>query len=101
MSAAGLAMFLGVSDSPVMWAWASIRPGISVRPPTSTTVAPPAVDRLGRYRRDATVAHQHVEAALQFGEPVEDEMGVDEKRLRHAASVSGAQWPKKWLYRRP
>src|SRR6266542_472743 len=32
-------MFLGVSDSPVMWAWASIRPGISVLPPTSMTAA--------------------------------------------------------------
>ena len=42
MSAAGLAMFLGVSDRPVMWAWASMRPGINVRPPTSMTVASPA-----------------------------------------------------------
>src|SRR5215211_310532 len=49
---------------------------------------PASVDRLGRYRRDATVAHQHVEAALQFSEPVKDEMGIDEKRLRHAGSVS-------------
>src|SRR5438093_13714823 len=32
-------MFLGVSDSPVMWAWASIRPGISVLPPTSMIAA--------------------------------------------------------------
>src|SRR5262245_24840068 len=32
-------MFLGVSDRPVMCAWASIRPGISVLPPTSMTVA--------------------------------------------------------------
>ena len=97
MSAAGLAMFLGVSDSPVMWAWASIRPGISVRPPTSTTVAPPAAIGLADTADDAPVAHQHIEAALQFGEPVEDEMGVGEKRLRHPTSVSGARWPKKRL----
>src|SRR5215475_4007520 len=32
-------MFLGVSDNPVMCAWASIRPGISVLPPTSMTAA--------------------------------------------------------------
>src|SRR6266404_878604 len=34
-------MFLGVSESPMIWACASIRPGISVRPPTSTTVESP------------------------------------------------------------
>src|SRR5258708_11330990 len=34
-------MFLGVSDSPTMCAWASIKPGINVRPPTSTTIASP------------------------------------------------------------
>ena len=49
---------------------------------------PAGRDRLGRHRRDAAVAHQHVEAALQFSEPVKDEMGIDEKRLRHAGSVS-------------
>src|SRR5260221_7315743 len=35
-------MFLGVSESPMIWACASIRPGISVRPPASMTVASPA-----------------------------------------------------------
>lgn len=37
-----------------------------------------------RHRRNAAVVHQHMEAALQLDEAVEDEIGVDEQRLCHA-----------------
>ena len=67
----------------VTWTWLSIRPGIMVRPPQSTTVGARGLDRLVRRFLDLVALDQQLETALQLADFRLEQLEVLEQKLRH------------------
>ena len=86
------------------WTWQSIRPGIRVRLPQSTTCALAALIGLDRHFLDSVALDQHLVAAARLVPARVEQIEIPEKDLRHQCSPNmrggTLRWPPIWRYSR-
>ena len=67
----------------ITWTWLSISPGISVRPPQSTTSARSRLDRFLGDLPDGLTLDQEFEAALKLADFGLEQLEIPKQQLRH------------------